>query len=456
MLYLAYNALLAAGLLLSLPYWLWKMVSVGKYRAGLGERLGWVPARVQRDAAQAMWVHAVSVGEVLAVAGMVELWRARHPEWAVYISTTTAAGQKLARERFGEKRVFYFPLDFGFAIGPWLRCIRPDLVVMAETEFWPNFLRLARRSGARVAVVNARISDRSLPGYLRWRRWLAPVLANVDVFLAQSATDAARLQKVGVASARVRVSGNLKFDARPPQASALADELHARFCTAKAGPVLVCGSTTAAPAGAKIASEEVVLLAAFAELLRELPAAVMVLAPRHPERFGEVAAMLQASGLRWWRRSQLHPDAALSGGVLLLDSIGELAPVYALAKVAFVGGSLVARGGHNILEPAHFAVPIVVGPHTENFRDMMRLFELDRAVEVMREAALDGDDSLQAGTVVAATWLRMLRDPELAALGERGQQVLQQQRGASERTLAALEELAAPAEAEATEARVRA
>ena len=212
MIYLVYSALLAVGLLLTLPFWLWKMATVGKYRAGLWERLGRLPARVRRGASETMWVHAVSVGEVLAVAGLVEAWRERHPEWEVFVSTTTATGQKLARERFGADKVFYFPLDLGFAIGPWLEWLLADLVVLAETEFWPNFLRRARRSGARIAVVNARISDRSLPGYRRWKRLLAPVLGNVDLFLAQSETDAARLGEIGARPGRVLVSGNLKFD----------------------------------------------------------------------------------------------------------------------------------------------------------------------------------------------------------------------------------------------------
>lgn len=441
--YALYSALLAAGLVLSLPFWLWKMATVGKYRAGLAERLGRVPARLRRGGGPALWVHAVSVGEVLAIAPLVERWQATHPEWEVFVSTTTMTGQRLARQRFGEDRVFYFPLDLGFAIGPWLRWMRPTLVVMAEAEFWPNFLRRARRAGAKVAVVNARISDRSLPGYVRWKRLLAPVLADVDLFLAQSDMDAERLVAIGAGPQRVRACGNLKFDARPPQASAFADELRARLAAARAEPVLVCGSTTAGPAGAAFAAsaEETFLVAAFGRVLREFPAAVMVLAPRHPERFDEVATLLPAAGLPWWRQSQLAPEAALRGGVLLLDSIGELASLYGLAALAFVGGSLVARGGHNILEPAHFGVPIVVGPHMENFRDMVRLFEQAGAVEVLRDRAVDAGPPEAVAEVVAAAWLRLLRDRQRAALGERGRAVLEQQRGATGRTLTALEGL---------------
>ncbi len=189
--YLIYTALLAAGLLVSLPYWLMQRLRHGKYRAGLGERLGRIPQRLAAQPARpAIWIHAVSVGEVLAVNGLATELTKRFPQHRVVVSTTTDTGQKLARTRFGAENVFYFPLDFAFAIRPYLRLLQPELVVIAETEFWPNFLRLAHASGARIAVVNARISDRSLSGYRRFRHFLASVLQNVDLFLAQTSEDA--------------------------------------------------------------------------------------------------------------------------------------------------------------------------------------------------------------------------------------------------------------------------
>jgi 3-deoxy-D-manno-octulosonic-acid transferase len=179
----------------------------------------------------------------LAVAGLVAKLRERFPEHHVLVSTTTATGQKLARDRFGEQNVFYFPLDFGFCVQPYLRGLRPELVVMAETELWPNFLRLSRAGGAKIAVVNARISDRSLPGYLRFRRWLRPVLENISLFLTQTDEDARRLAQIGAVSERVRASGNLKFDVPPPGETALVAQLRDALSEAQAGPVLVCGST---------------------------------------------------------------------------------------------------------------------------------------------------------------------------------------------------------------------
>ena len=241
--YLLYSALLAGWLLVSLPYWLIQMGRHGKYRAGLAGRLGKLPRGLMAPSSKsAIWVHAVSVGEVLAVSGLVtEL--SRFPEHHVFISTTTDTGQKLARKRFGEENVFYFPLDFAFAIRPYLQALRPQLIVIAETEFWPNFLRLAKEAGARIAVVNARISDRSFPGYRRLRRWLTRVLANVDLFVAQTDEDRRRLLEIGVAAQRVEVTGNLKFDVSPPAPPPIVGCLRNAFQEAGASPVLVCGST---------------------------------------------------------------------------------------------------------------------------------------------------------------------------------------------------------------------
>jgi 3-deoxy-D-manno-octulosonic-acid transferase len=429
--YWLYSALLAAGLLLSLPYWLLESARHGKYRAGLAERLGKVPRRLCRDPhLPAIWVHAVSVGEVIAITGLIFELRGRFPQHRTVVSTTTATGQKIARERFGEDSVFYFPLDLPFAIRPYLRWLRPELIVLAETEFWPNFLRLAHHSGAKIAVVNARISDRSLPGYKRFRGIMTRILKDVDLFLAQTEQDASRLQDIGAPPERIDVSGNLKFDAPIPAPLVIVDNLRLAFEGANAGPVLVCGST--------MDGEESLLLQAFENILAGYPRAVVILAPRHPERFTEVAELLGKLHVRFWRRSEWKGEP-ISSGVLLLDSIGELAALYALADVAFVGGSLVPRGGHNIIEPAQYGVPIVVGNHTENFRDIAGLFQSRNAVRIVGPAELP------------LVFMELLsNDAERVALGRRAAETLRSQMGATHRTIEALRRLLITAPVPAT------
>jgi 3-deoxy-D-manno-octulosonic-acid transferase len=424
--YLIYSALLAAGLLVSLPYWLLQALRHGKYRAGLDERLGRIPTRLVTGAARpAIWIHAVSVGEVLAISGLAEELAKRFPQHRIVISTTTDTGQKLAQSRFGGENVFYFPLDFGFAIRPYLRLLRPELIVIAETEFWPNFLRLAHASGARIAVVNARISDRSRPGYRRFRWLLAGVLRQVDLFLTQTAEDARRLEEIGANAEKVQVTGNLKFDVPAPPTAAVVASLRAALQRGDTSPVIVCGST--------VDGEEPLLLQAFRNVLASYPRTALILAPRHPERFGEVAELLDTLGIRFWRRSLWSGDP-ITSGVLLIDTIGELAALYALADVAFVGGSLVPRGGHNIIEPALHGVPIVVGNHTENFRDIVGLFQSRNAVRVVGPAELP------------LVLMELISNPaEREKLGRRGAETLRAQMGATQKTVQALEKLLAPA-----------
>jgi 3-deoxy-D-manno-octulosonic-acid transferase len=420
--YLLYTTLLVVFLMVSLPYWLIQMLRHGKYREGLSQRLGQLPPHLlSQPKGPTIWIHAVSVGEVLAVSGVVYELRRRLPEYRILVSTTTSTGQKLARSRFGEQNVFYFPLDFAFAVRSYLDALNPELVILAETEFWPNFLRLAKSRGATVAVINARISDRSLPGYRRVRRWLSHVLENVNLFLAQTEEDRHRLIEIGAVPDRVRVSGNLKFDVEPPPTPAVVESLRQNFRESGAGPILVCGST--------LQTEEALLLSAFRNVLASHPKAVMILAPRHPERFPEVTALLENVGMRYWRRS-LWSGEPVIGGVMLVDSIGELSAIYQLGTLAFVGGSLVQRGGHNIIEPAWYGVPVIIGNHYENFRDIVELFQRYHAVRVVGPAE------------VPLVFMELVSDDaERAAMGRRGTEALQSQRGATDRTVSALLEL---------------
>lgn len=427
LLYLLYSLALALAMLLTLPYWLYQAVRHGKYRRGFAERMGRVPERLQLDGRPVIWVHAVSLGEVLAVGGMVGRMKARFPQHRVVISTTTDTGQDLARKRFGAENVLYFPMDFAFAIRPYFRALQPEMVILAETEFWPNFLRLAHAQGARIVVVNARISDRSLPRYLRYGWALQRMLAHVDVFLAQTPEDARRLQLIGARAERIEVTGNLKFDISEPDPPAIVDRLRRFFDSDSAGPVLICGST--------VEDEERPLLKAFENIRVSHPRAVMILAPRHPERFDAVASLIREMGIPSQRRS-LWQTESLAGGVLLVDTIGELSALYALADVAFVGGSLVPRGGHNIIEPAQYGVAIVTGNHTENFRDIVGLFQGHDAVRIVGLAELP-----------LILMQLLANDAERQALGRRARETLQSQQGATERTLLALQGLLATAQA---------
>lgn len=424
--YILYSLLLACALLVSLPWWALQVLRLGKYRAGLAERLGFVPLRLRPQAKPgAIWIHAVSVGEVLAISQLVADLKRTVPQRPVFVSTTTATGQTLARQRFGEDRVFFMPLDFGFAVRAYLELLRPSLLILAETEFWPNLLHLARKRGSPVAIVNARVSDRSFPRYRRFRGLFARVLSDVDLFLAQTEEDARRLREIGAAAEGVRVTGNLKFDVRSLSGSPLQENL--RRALGESAAVIVCGSTTE--------GEEELLLQAFQEILRQRPSAVMVLAPRHPERFEEVASLVIAQGIPMVRRTSWPPAgmaaSPISGGVFLLDTLGELASVYALAGVAFVGGSLLPGvGGHNILEPAQHGVPILAGPYTANFREIVGIFERGGGIKIVSAENLTGE------------LLRLLAaGEERQRLGQRARQLFLENTGATARTLEALQAL---------------
>jgi 3-deoxy-D-manno-octulosonic-acid transferase len=421
--YFVYSLLLSLGLVLSAPWWVLEMLRHGKYRAGLSERLGAVPQRLRdSEGRETIWVHAVSVGEVLAVSRLVEELKARQPGWRVVVSTTTDTGQKLARQRFGVQDVFYLPLDLSFAVKNYLHALQPKLLVLAESEFWPNLLHCAKQMGVGVAVVNTRVSNRSLPRYMRFRGLLRHVMRNIDIFLAQSQEDARRLIEIGAPAERVHVGGNLKFEVKPTGMAKIVEGFSAAVQNGNVGPVLVAGST--------LEDEEAMLLECFRQVLTRFPSSLLVIAPRHPERFAAVAALLEPSGLPWQRRSQWDEQHLHPGCVFLLDTIGELASLYRFADVAFIGGSLVPKGGHNVLEAAQFGVPILVGPHTENFRDIIATFQAANAICVVSV------DSL------TPTVLNLLADDSLRHnLGLRAREVMEAQQGATARTLEALVEL---------------
>jgi 3-deoxy-D-manno-octulosonic-acid transferase len=324
-----------------------------------------------------------------------------------------------------ESPVFYLPLDFRFTVRRYLRVLRPKMLVLMESELWPRLIYECAKNGEcakggiPVAVANARISDRSFPRYMRLRRLWRPFLEMISLFLAQSKETADRLVKIGAPAERVRVMGNLKYDVRAGSESALTEMLRKRLPVGS--KVVVCGST--------LEGEEQVLLEVWRAVLAAEPNAVMVLAPRHPDRFSSVSAMVAGSNFAWVRASEfrMRPDTVTAGSVFLLDTIGDLASIYRLAAVAFVGGSLVAKGGHNPLEPAQFAVPVVMGPSFENFRDVVETMRSGDAIRIVSPEML------------AETLIAMLRNTDdVRALGERGRAVFEAQAGATARTVQAL------------------
>ena len=394
--YLVYTAVLGLGLLAALPYY---ALRFRKYMPTLAERLGRV---APHEGAPPIWIHAVSVGEMRAVDRLIRILRDLRSGQPVVLSATTPTGRSLALGRDDVERVIYFPLDLPSAAGRTLDRIRPEMVIIAETEIWPNFLRQCAHRRIPVFMVNGRISDKSFRRYRLAGGWLGRVLAGYSLLGMQSERDAARIRDLGAPADRVAVFGNLKYDL-PTLDTRLDPVLRD---TLEAWQPLVVAASTAQ-------GEEPMVIEAFRYLAGRHRGLRLLVAPRRPERFDEVGRAFEAAGLRWCRRSSLAGSAPESD-VMLLDSVGELAAVFPYASVVFIGGTLVPRGGHNILEAVRFGKPVVFGPHMENFREMARDFlEAGAAIEVRNSddmgARLDellGNPGLAAG--MAASGLRLL------------------------------------------------
>jgi 3-deoxy-D-manno-octulosonic-acid transferase len=456
---LAYSALLTLALTLSAPWWLTRMVTTQRYREGLQQRLRFVPPAMRAYASEhrIVWLHAVSVGEVLAAGRLItELETALGDGWRVAISTTTRTGQALARERFGPDRVFYMPLDFAFATRAYLRALQPAALILMESELWPRLLHECAERSIPVAVVNARISDRSFRRARRVRALWSRILRKATLWLTQSEEDTRRLVELGAHADRVLTTGNLKYDIRAPKQSRIAELIR----EAAAGrPIIVAGSTVDRTNDHQTDENEKLISATAG--LREHQQAVLVLAPRHPELFDLVYSV--ATKFPTLRATEL-PAAPQQKPVeiILLDTIGDLASVYSIADIAFVGGSLVKRGGHNPLEPAQFGVPVVIGPSYENFRDVVQRMKEAGGISIVGDAAglstasasaadSGRDDRVEAGCAdsgrddsflvdgLEKEFVRLLTDRVAAkAMGERGRMVFESQQGATARTVTAL------------------
>ena len=410
-----YSALLWLMLPLVLLRLFWRSRLAPAYRERWGERIGlYDPPPQHAD----VWVHAVSVGEVQAAQPLIRHLLRR--ECSVLVTTTTPTGARRLDDLLGKAvQHCYTPFDLGLIMRRFLDAVSPRLVLVMETEIWPNMLAACERRGIEVILVNARLSPRSAGAYARARGFSAETMRRFALIAAQSADDAARFQYLGVDPARITVTGSIKFDVQLP--ASLTDRAEVmRLAWGINRPVWVAASTHE--------GEEEQLLVVHTRVRRDFPAAMLVLVPRHPERFERVAALVQRQGLKLARRSLNQPCDA-DTAVYLGDTMGELPVVLAAADVAFVGGSLVPTGGHNLLEPAAVGVPVLTGPHAFNFAEITRLL-------VQKEAAVQVADAAALGD-----WLtRWLGDAaERARIGENGRRTIEQNRGALQRVIALID-----------------
>jgi 3-deoxy-D-manno-octulosonic-acid transferase len=446
--YAVYSVLIVLFFLVVSPYLLYQAIRYRKYIVSLPQRMGYLPVSFNLDGDESIWIHAVSVGEVLTVRALLPQLRERYPRLRLFVSTTTMSGQTVARSNLPfVDEVFYFPFDLGFIVNRTMRLVRPRLFIMMETEIWPNLLRACRRDGVKTALVNGRISTRSYPRYRLARFFFRHVLADVDRFCMQSEESARRIIGMGAARERVIVTGSLKFDSLDVPAAGDAGsrasfppsfvpapsvrDVHQRgptrvlryFRIGPTRPVIIAAST--------LKGEEEHVLEAFQRIRATMTTALLIIAPRKPERFDDVERLVRRAGWNVARRQELRVDAEPRHDVVILDTMGELAQLFQVATVVFVGGSLVDAGGHNILEPAVFGKPIVFGPHMHNFAEIARTF-LDNGAAVQ----------VRSGRELESTLLELLGDPvRRASLGAAARALVEANRGARGKTLAALAEL---------------
>ncbi len=430
--YAVYSLLILIIGVIASPYLAYQAIRYKKYIGSLGQRMGYLPVSFNLDGEESIWIHAVSVGEALTVRALIADLKRRYPHLRIFLSTTTMTGQQIARRNVQDvDAVFYFPFDLSFIVRRTLRLVRPRLFVMMETEIWPNLLHECKRMGVATVMVNGRISSRSYPRYKLVRPFFRKVLADVDKFCMQGEESARRLIDIGADPARVVVTGSLKFDSmQVPGATTLEGRGQNRvlryFRMTSGRPVIVAGST--------MREEEQIVLQAFRRIKSSVGSAanpLLVIAPRNPERFAEVAQLTKNQAFVTVRRSDLPIDAEPRAEVVILDTIGELAQVYQIATAVFVGGSLVDAGGHNILEPAVFGKPIVFGPHMQNIKEIADAFVThDAGIQVQNARGLE------------EALLALLTDPvRRARIGAAARALVESNRGAKDKSLAIIAQL---------------
>jgi 3-deoxy-D-manno-octulosonic-acid transferase len=413
---LIYSAILILLIPLALARLLWRGLSSRGYWQRLGERFGWVPPM----AGPVIWLHAVSVGEVRAVAPLVRGLQEQYPGHRILITSMTPTGSDTARALFGASVAHcYVPYDLPTAVWRFLQRTRPRLALIMETELWPNLFHQCHRRGIPLVLANVRMSEKSARGYRRFAGFTRATLANVSRVGAQTEADAERVHALG--AAQVEVTGSIKFEMEVPA------KLAAQAAVLRSG----CGERPVWVAASTREGEEELVLDAFARLRTRLPPLLLVLVPRHPERFDSVAKLCQQHGLRLERRSERQDGVAPDTAILLGDTMGELLLFHAAADVSFIGGSLVPLGGQNLLEAAAVGTPVVFGPHMFNFSDISRM-----ALE--RGAGRQVQDATELADAVAD----YLEHPAARkAAGVAGQRMVSENRGALAKTLALLRPL---------------
>ncbi len=421
-----YSIVLTLGFIILLPRFIFDAVTKGKYAAGFGQRLGFLPAFDSRGR-KVVWLHCVSVGEANAALPLAIKIKQEFPQVSLVVSTTTNTGQRVARESYADiaDLVFYFPFDWRFTVRRALRHIDPSVVLVTETELWFNFIRESYKHDARVCIVNGRLSERSFVGYGWIKRFMKRMLSYLDLALMQTNADATRLMSLGGRGSKVKVTGNLKFDHdSADEPSPLTTEFRERFGITPDPPLIIAASTHS--------PEEKWLLEAFTMAWKSssenLPRLMIV--PRHPERFDEVAALIKDTAFSYVRRSDAPSESDKTAELILLDSIGELRAAYPLAEIVFVGGSLISHGGQSIFEPAAAGKAIITGPHTANFDAAVKEFHAQNALVQISKA---GEDAIP---ILAAEFSRLLANAdERNKLGSNALSVMQNNRGAVTRTM---------------------
>ncbi len=425
------NGVYLAVLFVASPWILWAALKYGKHREGFAEKLlGRVPHR--KGIRPCVWLHAVSVGEVNLLETTLSTLERKHPGVELVISTTTKTGYDLAQRKYSQHTVFYCPLDFSWAAHNALWRVRPNLLVLAELELWPNLIRTAKAHGTKVAIINGRLSDNSFRGYRRLRPIVARLLRKIDLIAAQDEQTAERFRWLGANPASVVTTGSLKFDGANTDRDNPRSNTLRRLANIRAQDTVFLVGSTQAP-------EEQYGIDIYQKLAVDNPNLRLILVPRHPERFAEVARLLEHSGIAWMRRSELEiragegvladtAHADTTNAAILVDTIGELSAWWGTATVGFVGGSFGTRGGQNMLEPAAYGVATCFGPNTRNFRDIVgQLLAVGGAQEV------DGREALEKFVRQA------IEKPDTAKqMGERARALVMSQQGATERTVALL------------------